>query len=59
MLAGAPVSPGLVHTAMLGIAGFALFASFGAVLLLTDRPLAVIGRAAQRLRNRLTRGRPR
>ena len=39
--------------------GFALFASFGAILLLTDRPLAVIGRAAQRLRNRLTRGRPR
>ena len=58
MLAGAPVSPGLVHTAVLGIAGFALFASFGAVLLLTDRPLALIGRAAQGLRNRLTRGRP-
>ena len=57
MLAGAPVSPGLVHTAILGIAGFVLFASFGAVLLLTDRPLAVIGRAVQGLRNRFTRGR--
>src|SRR6516225_3772905 len=57
MLAGAPVSPGLVHTALLGIAGFVLFAIFGAVLLLTNRPLAVIGRAAQGLRNRLIPGR--
>ena len=57
MLAGAPVSRGLVHTAVLGIAGFALFAVFGSVLLLTDRPLALIGRAAQRIRNRVTRGR--
>jgi uncharacterized protein (TIRG00374 family) len=58
MLVGAPVSPGLVHTAILGIAAFVLFAVFGAILLLTDRPLAAIGRAAQRLRNRLMRGRP-
>jgi len=58
MLAGAPVSPGLVHTAVLGIAGFILFAIFGAVLLLTDRPLAVIARALQGLANRLRRGRP-
>jgi len=57
MLAGAPVSPGLVHTALLGIAGFALFAVFGVVLLYTDRPLATIGRTAQGLRNRVTRGR--
>src|SRR5690349_2362433 len=58
ILAGAPVSPGLVHTAVLGIAGFVLFAIFGAVLLLTNRPLAVIGRATQGLANRLRRGRP-
>jgi uncharacterized protein (TIRG00374 family) len=57
ILAGAPVSPGLAHTALLGIAGFVLFAIFGAVLLYTDRPLAVIGRAAQGLRNWITRGR--
>jgi uncharacterized protein (TIRG00374 family) len=57
MLAGAPVSPGLRNTALLGIAGFLLFAIFGAVILRANRPLAVIGRAAQRLRNRLTRGR--
>jgi uncharacterized protein (TIRG00374 family) len=58
MLVGAPVSPGLVHTAVVGIAGFVLFAIFGAVLLLTDRPLEVIGRAAQGLANRLRHGRP-
>jgi hypothetical protein len=57
MLAGAPVSPGLAHTALLGIAGFALFAVFGAMLLYTDRPLATIGRAVQGLRNWVTRGR--
>ena len=57
ILAGAPVSPGLTHTALLGIAGFVLFAIFGAVLLYTDRPLTVIGRAAQAVRNWFTRGR--
>ena len=57
MLVGGAVSPGLAHTALLGIAGFVLFAIFGAVLLYTDRPLATVGRAAQGLRNRLTRGR--
>ena len=57
MLAGAPASPGLAHTALLGIAGFVLFAIFGAILLYTDRPLTTIGRAAQGLRNWVTRGR--
>src|SRR5271165_5309739 len=57
ILAGAAVSPGLTHTALLGIAGFVLFAIFGAVLLYTDRPLTVIGRAAQAVRNWFTRGR--
>ncbi len=57
MLAGAPASPGLVHTALLGIAGFVLFAIFGIIILCTDRPLATLGRAAQALRNRVTRGR--
>jgi Lysylphosphatidylglycerol synthase TM region len=58
MLAGAPVSPGLVHTAILGIAAFVLFAIFGAVLLLTNRPLEVISRAVQHLANLLRRRRP-
>jgi len=54
---GAPVSRGLVHTAELGIAGFILFAIFGAIMLRTEWPLAEAGRAAQRLRNWFTRGR--
>ena len=57
ILAGAAVSPGLTHTALLGIAGFVLFAIFGAVLLYTDWPLTAAGRAAQGLRNWVTRGR--
>jgi uncharacterized protein (TIRG00374 family) len=57
ILAGVPASPGLVHTALLGLAGFAGFAVFGTILLQTDRPLATAGRTAQRLRNRVTRGR--
>src|SRR5215469_7096897 len=57
ILAGVPVSPGLDHTALLGIAGFAAFAVFGEIILRADWPLATAGRAAQWLRNRLTRGR--
>jgi hypothetical protein len=57
VLASAAVSPGLVHTAFAGLAGFCLVAIAGAVLLNTDRPLAAAGRAAQALRNRITRGR--
>jgi uncharacterized protein (TIRG00374 family) len=57
MLGGAPASPGLVHTALLGLAGFVLYAIGGVVVLRADWPLATIGRVVQRLRNRLTRGR--
>ena len=56
-LGGAAVSPGLVHTALLGLAGFVLYAIFGVILLGTDRPLATVGRAAQSLWNKVTRGR--
>jgi uncharacterized protein (TIRG00374 family) len=56
ILAGVPVSRGLVHTALLGIAAFALYAVFGVIVLRTDWPLATVGRAAQRLWNRVTRG---
>jgi uncharacterized protein (TIRG00374 family) len=57
ILGGAAVSPGLVHTALLGIAGFVLYAIFGVILLRTDRPLATLGRAAQSVWNWITRGR--
>jgi uncharacterized protein (TIRG00374 family) len=56
ILAGVPVSRGLVHTALLGIAAFVLYAIFGVIVLRTDWPLATLGRAAQSLWNRVTRG---
>jgi Lysylphosphatidylglycerol synthase TM region len=52
-----PVSRGLVHTALLGLAGFVLYAICGVILLRTERPLAATGRAAQSLWNRVSRGR--
>ena len=57
ILAGAPVSRGLVHTALLGMAGFALYAILGVIVVRTDGPLKVIGRAAQGVWNWVTRGR--
>jgi uncharacterized protein (TIRG00374 family) len=57
ILAGVPVSPGLFHTALLGIAAFAVLAAFGLLILRADWPLAWLGRVAQRLRNWATRGR--
>jgi uncharacterized membrane protein YbhN (UPF0104 family) len=53
MLGGAPVSPGLVHTALLGLAGFGLFVGGGALVMTTDRPLALVGRIGERLWNGL------
>ena len=48
---------GLIHTALLGIAAFVLYAIFGVIVLRTDWPLATLGRVAQSLWNRITRGR--
>ena len=56
ILGGVPVSRGLVHTALLGIAAFVLYAIFGVIVLRTDWPLATLGRVAQSLWNRITRG---
>jgi uncharacterized protein (TIRG00374 family) len=56
ILAGVPVSRGLVHTALLGIAAFVLYAVLGMIVLRTDWPLATLGRVAQSLWNRVTRG---
>jgi hypothetical protein len=57
MLAGAPASRGLVQAALVGVAGFCLVVILGAIILHTDRPLAAAGRAAQKLRNWITRRR--
>jgi uncharacterized protein (TIRG00374 family) len=51
MLGGAPVSPGLMHTALLGLAGFGLFVIGGITVMVTDRPLQRVGRVGQRLWN--------
>jgi uncharacterized protein (TIRG00374 family) len=56
ILAGVPVSRGLVNTALLGIAAFVLYALFGVIVLRADWPLAAVGRVAQRVWNRVTRG---
>jgi hypothetical protein len=58
ILVGAPVSRGLLNTVYVGIGAFVLFAVFSMVILRTDRLLAMLGRAAQALWNRVARRRP-
>jgi uncharacterized protein (TIRG00374 family) len=58
ILAGAPASRSLVTAAVLGAAGFVVFAAFGAVILAYDWPLRWAGRAVQRVRNWALRKRP-
>src|SRR3954451_12406054 len=48
----------LVEAAIAGLIVFVLLAALGVVLLAHDRPLAWIGRTAQRIRNRLRRSSP-
>lgn len=57
ILFGAPVRSGLAEAAYIGIGGFVLFTGFGVFVMATDRPLAWLGRAAQRLRNAVRRHR--
>ena len=57
ILFGAPTSRGLVNAAILGAAGFVVFAALGAVVLAYDAPLRWCGRAVQRLRNAVLRKR--
>ncbi|MGO9408986.1 MAG: lysylphosphatidylglycerol synthase transmembrane domain-containing protein [Acidimicrobiales bacterium] len=58
MIAGTPVSRGLVNTALVGAAGFVLFACLSLFFLRTDRPLALLGRTLERLWNRIHPHRP-
>jgi hypothetical protein len=51
ILFGTPVRRGLLETALVGIGGFVLFAVFSVIVLASDRPLAMLGRVAQRVRN--------
>jgi len=56
---GAPVASGLSDAAWIGAVGFVLFTAFGAVVMATDAPLLWAGRAAQAVRNRALKKRPR
>lgn len=51
IIGGVPISPGLEHAALLGIAGFILIVGVGALFLTTDRPLVRIATLLQRALN--------
>jgi uncharacterized protein (TIRG00374 family) len=53
VLGGAPVDPGLARAAAIGGAVFVLMFALGAACLVLDRPLVLLGRAAQWARNHL------
>jgi uncharacterized protein (TIRG00374 family) len=55
VLGGAPVDPGLARAAVIGAGVFVLMFALGAACVFFDRPLLVIGRAAQGIRNRVRR----
>src|SRR3954447_10660546 len=55
VLFGAPVDPGLGRAALIGGVVFVLLVGAGTTAMIWDRPLAAVGRAAQRLRNRFKR----
>jgi uncharacterized protein (TIRG00374 family) len=58
VLFGAPVDAGLGRAALIGGALFLLLFAAGAAAILWDRPLLLVGRAAQSLRNRIRRSKP-
>jgi uncharacterized protein (TIRG00374 family) len=58
VLFGAPVEAGLGRAALIGGVLLALLFGAGAAAILWDRPLLLVGRAAQTVRNRVRRGRP-
>lgn len=53
VLFGAPVSSGLYAAAIIGAVAFVLFTGFGAWVMATDAPIRLVGRAAQKVRNRI------
>ncbi|HEX4220357.1 MAG TPA: lysylphosphatidylglycerol synthase transmembrane domain-containing protein [Acidimicrobiales bacterium] len=53
VLFGTPINHSLFDAALLGIVGFVFFAGFSAAVLLSDRPLRLLGQAIQWVRNRI------
>jgi uncharacterized protein (TIRG00374 family) len=58
ILGGAPVDPGLEKAAAIGAVVFVLMFALGAACLTSDRPLIVLGHAAEWVRNRVLPRRP-
>ncbi len=58
VLFGSPVDPGLGRAALIGGVAFVVLFAVGAAAILWDRPLVLVGRAAQAVRNRIRRSRP-
>jgi uncharacterized protein (TIRG00374 family) len=58
LLFGAPVDPGLGRAAMIGGVFLVLLFAAGTAAILWDRPLILVGRAVQSVRNRIRRRRP-
>jgi uncharacterized protein (TIRG00374 family) len=57
IIGGAPVDRGLENATLVGGALFALIVAGGVLVMATDRPLVMLARAAQAVRNRLLRRR--
>jgi uncharacterized protein (TIRG00374 family) len=57
ILGGVPVSPGLGHAALLGVAAFGVYILLGIIVMTTDRPLARFGSMVQWLLNKIPRRR--
>ncbi len=55
VLGGSHVNHALVNTALIGVAGFAIYVGLGILLLETDRPLRFVGRVAQWIWNKIRR----
>ncbi len=55
VLGSVRVQPGLLHTALIGLGGFVVFALLGFLVMTTDAPLARFGQGAQWLWNHLRR----
>jgi uncharacterized membrane protein YbhN (UPF0104 family) len=58
ILGGVAVDRGLSRAAWLGVGAFVLLVGGGATLLFADRPIAWVGRTAERLHNAVLRRRP-
>jgi uncharacterized protein (TIRG00374 family) len=57
ILGGTQVSPGLDHAALLGLGAFGVFVLLGVVLMVFDRPLAMVGSLVQGILNHIPRRR--